>query len=615
VTAEYHSSPPQRTTKHRAALRYSRKVPVFPCKRDKTPYTPHGHLDATTDQSRINAYWNRQPDANPAMPTGQRSGVFVLDVDLEAWGAGSLDALEEQYGKLPDTYTVKTGGGGLHYYFRFPSGVEIRNSAGKLGLGLDTRGEGGYVLLPGSFTEGAYEVLERHEIADAPAWLVKLVRKPKPRNRGSRQREGSTVGLDNGGPILEGTRNQTLFFIALDLKDSGKDREEALGGLVAINEARCVPPLEEREVEAIVKSAFRYPVRGKRTPPEVLESLKDLKRAWWATAWRGVGGKSDRDILRVLIQLAERYGYLIPAGVRVSISWRDLAIAAGCGLRTVARVVQRLKLSGWLRGDNAQRSGTDSGAFVLLPRQTGTTQSIARGRCERDAESDATLSTLPGITPCFRWRGFVGKGKAGVLYVLEVLGPQSLEEIAARLGWKSVRDLKSRYLRPLAELGLIEDRGGVYALPGEARYVERVRDIRKARYGGGPRKVRRKDMQGRWVSRVVEVPPMSEDEREEADRQDYENQRRKHRGGDVEPTPHVANIGADGYTGELEVVPNPDGELLAALRKYLRRYPHRHGEAPSWLSVALWSEDYLEGKPSPAAVELALADLDRGAAA
>jgi hypothetical protein len=89
-------------------------------------------------------------------------GVFVLDVDADKWGFGSLEALEEEHGEPPPTWTVKTGGGGLHYYFNLPPDVEIRNSADKLGRGLDVRGEGGYVLLPGIATEGAYEVLKRH---------------------------------------------------------------------------------------------------------------------------------------------------------------------------------------------------------------------------------------------------------------------------------------------------------------------------------------------------------------------------------------------------------------------------------------------------------------------
>jgi len=143
--------------------------------------------------------------------------------------------------------------------------------------------------------------------------------------------------------------------------------------------------------------------------------------------------------------------------------------------------------------------------------------------------SGDTLSRLPEVTPCFRWRGFVGKGKAGVLYALEVFGEQSLEDLAERLGFSRARDLRRLYLEPLAEMGLIEARGDTYALPSQEAYAERVEDIRTARYGGGPRKERRKSPEGRWVTRVVEVPPKSEVERIEVERVKYEAERGRYR--------------------------------------------------------------------------------------
>jgi putative DNA primase/helicase len=154
---------PTRSERLQAALRYAaRRWPVFPCKPgSKEPLTPRGHLDATTDPRQIHAWWNRWPYANIAVPTGERSGFFVLDVDRDSWGFGSLDALESEFGELPPTWTVKTGGGGLHLYFKYPEdGTVIPNSTGRLGPGVDVRGEGGYVLVPPSTTEGAYEHLD-----------------------------------------------------------------------------------------------------------------------------------------------------------------------------------------------------------------------------------------------------------------------------------------------------------------------------------------------------------------------------------------------------------------------------------------------------------------------
>jgi hypothetical protein len=130
----------------KAALAYARRgIPVFPCKPGgKEPLTRNGHLDATTDPSRIHAWWNRWPNANIAMPTGARSRVWVLDEDPDRGGTNTLRALEAEHGcAVPATTRAKTGGDGTHHYLAWSDDdEEIRNSTDKVGPGLDVRGEG-----------------------------------------------------------------------------------------------------------------------------------------------------------------------------------------------------------------------------------------------------------------------------------------------------------------------------------------------------------------------------------------------------------------------------------------------------------------------------------------
>ena len=67
-----------------AALAYAERFgwPVLPCKpRDKTPLTPNGLRDATTDPEQIRTWWARFPKANIGIPTGVVTGFDVLDVD------------------------------------------------------------------------------------------------------------------------------------------------------------------------------------------------------------------------------------------------------------------------------------------------------------------------------------------------------------------------------------------------------------------------------------------------------------------------------------------------------------------------------------------------------
>jgi hypothetical protein len=105
------------------------------------------------------------------VPTGKKSGVVVLDVDVDDGGLDSLAKLERAGTPAPKTARACTGGGGIHIFFRNPRGTEIRNSAGLLGPGLDVRGEGGYVVVPPSRTRGLYRWVDTSPLAEA-TWLI-----------------------------------------------------------------------------------------------------------------------------------------------------------------------------------------------------------------------------------------------------------------------------------------------------------------------------------------------------------------------------------------------------------------------------------------------------------
>ncbi len=99
--------------------------------------------------------------------TGERSGIFVVDID-------SPDANDRfnALGECPATLTVSTPRG-HHVYFKWP-GFPVRGSASKLAKGVDVRGDGGYVVAPGSphRSGGRYEVCDDVPVAEAPRWLL-----------------------------------------------------------------------------------------------------------------------------------------------------------------------------------------------------------------------------------------------------------------------------------------------------------------------------------------------------------------------------------------------------------------------------------------------------------
>jgi hypothetical protein len=111
---------------------------------------------------------------NVGVCTGTNSGIFVIDVD-PGGDAASLN--------LPETRTAETGrDGARHFYFKMPAGVRLSISAGRLGPNIDTRGDGGYVVLPGSVhpeTGKVYRWLNDLEPAELPEHIIAcLTRRP-----------------------------------------------------------------------------------------------------------------------------------------------------------------------------------------------------------------------------------------------------------------------------------------------------------------------------------------------------------------------------------------------------------------------------------------------------
>jgi hypothetical protein len=114
----------------------------------KHPRTEHGLSDATTDLQVITQWWTEEPNANIGVRTGQISGIVVLDIDAKNGGLESWRDLQDFNGRV-DTLTSHTGGGGLHLFFDAPAD-ELKSTSGQIGPGVDTRAEGGYVVMPPS---------------------------------------------------------------------------------------------------------------------------------------------------------------------------------------------------------------------------------------------------------------------------------------------------------------------------------------------------------------------------------------------------------------------------------------------------------------------------------
>ena len=185
--------------------------------------------------------------------------MVVLDIDPNSDGEESVDALIAEYGPLPDTPVVLTGGGGRHLYFRHPGG-NLPNSAGHLGPGLDVRGDGGFVVAPPSrhvsgrrYEWEASGHLEDVPLAAVPSWMAGDGEAGT--GKGQRNEPGwVSVALQG---VTEGERNQTAAKLTghyLQKGLSGGDVAVLLKSTFAPN---CRPPMDAAEVDEVVASLLR----------------------------------------------------------------------------------------------------------------------------------------------------------------------------------------------------------------------------------------------------------------------------------------------------------------------------------------------------------------------
>ena len=211
------------------ASRGWRLLPVHPISRDgscgcgsdcgspgKHPRLPAWQKQASAAPADIRAWWN-DGAAGVGVATGAESGVVVIDLDPRHGGDVSFAELLRERGERIDTLRVATGGGGWHLYFRAPE-QRIGNRAGVL-PGVDVRGEGGYVVGPGSphASGGTYRIDRDIDPIAMPAWLIDLcvsrAAAVKPEDRPSppvadvdaRERRYALAALDNASRRLAGT--------------------------------------------------------------------------------------------------------------------------------------------------------------------------------------------------------------------------------------------------------------------------------------------------------------------------------------------------------------------------------------------------------------------------
>jgi len=222
-----------------AALDYLKKgLSVIPIGTDKKPLFPWKiYTERKPKKEEIEKWWTDNPTAGVAIVTGKISNLTVVDVEY-----GGLSDY------LPATLTIRTGGGGAHFYYRytpkFKNAVRIRELT-------DIRNDGGYVVAPPSRHKSGkrYSILKSGgmKITEFPIHLFVT----------EALRTAKTDWNEVFSNVEKGERNSSAAKVAgtfLTKVPYTFWEQIAWPALKNWNNTACKPPLPEEELRSVFNS-------------------------------------------------------------------------------------------------------------------------------------------------------------------------------------------------------------------------------------------------------------------------------------------------------------------------------------------------------------------------
>lgn len=327
-------------------------IPVFPCRPDKRPYTPHGLKDASANIDQIGEWIDQYPDALLAVPTGRASKLLAVDIDPDGESWYSDHAEQLACGRVHKTRR------GHHLLYRMPNS-DIRNSAGKIAPGVDVRAEGGYIIWWPA--HGLETVGDLEDLTEPPRWLLDVL---SPKATNTPPKVDISMSESRQGP---GNRNSTLTKLAGSMRRAGFSTAAIIDALHKENFQRFEPPLPGAEVNAICEQAEKWE-RGAVTIPTPCAPIDwetltgpPPARTWWIQDWLGPWPTFTAGA----------------GGAGKTRLWQMIGTALATGRRYLEEPVEPLKVLMWLCEDSKEEAWRQQAAINA---HFGLTMADLKGR-------------------------------------------------------------------------------------------------------------------------------------------------------------------------------------------------------------------------------------------
>lgn len=222
---------------------------VLPVKPDeKRPYMTNWlqYTKTKPPKDMVLNWFHTLSGAGVGVVTGRVSNMVVLDV--ESYCPTPIEKLLEMY---PTQMYSRTGSGGYHLFYQYPTAMARVSNRVKLMEGVDLRADGGFIVLPPTLhpSGNRYQWVKRGPLGTFPKSLLDLDSQPK-----TQQGEGWITDLLHG--VSEGGRNDACARLAGYFFKKGLTYDIVEALLMEWNE-RNDPPLTAREMRTTIKSIER----------------------------------------------------------------------------------------------------------------------------------------------------------------------------------------------------------------------------------------------------------------------------------------------------------------------------------------------------------------------
>ena len=242
--------------------------------------------DATTDETQIRKWWAINPNYNIGIVTG--NGLCVIDVDDKPekhnglLGSDFLREWELEHGEISETCCVKTGTGGMHYYFNV--GDNYISGCQSDTIFIDIRCDGNYAVAPPSVhpdtgQQYTWDISPEDMKPTKATAIDKACIQWVYNNRRGANKEGKRDKVKVPTKrIKEGEgRNNFLYEQGCSARGKGSDDETIAAWLSTLNAMKCDPPLPQAELNKIINSVCSLPVGLSEEAKAAQQQAKESK--------------------------------------------------------------------------------------------------------------------------------------------------------------------------------------------------------------------------------------------------------------------------------------------------------------------------------------------------